>query len=56
MHRRNFMKTAGAITAASYNRVIGANSRVGLAVIGAGRRGTIVSQAFLADGRALRHL
>jgi predicted dehydrogenase len=46
------MKTAGAITALSYNRVKGANSRVALAVIGAGRRGTIVSQAFLADGRA----
>lgn len=52
MHRRNFMKAASALSALSYNRVRGANSRVGLAVIGAGRRGTEVSRAFVADGRA----
>ena len=51
MDRRNFMKAAGAMTALSYSRVKGANERLGLAVIGAGRRGTEVSKAFVADGR-----
>ena len=52
MDRRNFLKTATVLTAGSFNRVKGANNRVGLAVIGAGRRGTEVTRAFLADGRA----
>lgn len=52
MERRDFLKAATAMTALSYSRVKGANDRVGFAVIGAGRRGTIVSQAFLSDGRA----
>ena len=43
MDRRNFVKTATALTTASYNRVKGANDRIGLGLIGAGRRGTIVS-------------
>jgi len=51
MDRRDFIKAAGAMTALSYSRVQGANSRIGLGIIGAGRRGTNVSQAFLADGR-----
>jgi predicted dehydrogenase len=52
MDRRDFIKTASAMTALSYSRVNGANNRIGIGVVGAGRRGTIVSQAFLADGRA----
>ncbi len=43
---------AAAISAASYRRVLGANSRVGVALIGSGRRGREVMGAMLADGRA----
>ena len=42
VHRREFIKTAGAATAAtalSYSRVIGANDRVRLGLIGCGSRG-----------------
>ena len=52
MNRRTFVKTAGVISALSYGRIKGANSRIGIGLIGAGRRGTIVSQAFLSDNRA----
>jgi len=56
MNRREFLAgsatAAAALSARSYARVIGANDRVGLGVIGLGRRGTIVSSALLADGRA----
>jgi len=55
MNRRDFLytgtATAAALTARSYARVLGANDRVGLGVIGLGRRGTIVSGGFLADPR-----
>jgi predicted dehydrogenase len=40
-----------ALTAASYRRVLGANDRVGMALIGSGRRGTIVMKAMLETGR-----
>ncbi len=50
MNRRRFVHTFGAIgiSAASYSRILGANDRLGLALIGAGRRGTQVAAAFLA--------
>jgi predicted dehydrogenase len=40
-----------ALTAASYRRVLGANDRLGIALIGSGRRGTIVMRAMLETGR-----
>jgi predicted dehydrogenase len=40
------------VAAASYRRVAGANSRIGVALIGSGRRGREVSGALLADSRA----
>jgi len=49
MNRREFV--AAGIGAASYARVNGANERIGLALIGAGRRGTEVAKAFAADER-----
>ena len=42
---------AGSMTARSYASILGANDRVGLGVIGLGRRGTIVSNAFAQDPR-----
>ena len=55
MNRRDFLytgtATAAALSARSYARILGANDRVGLGVIGLGRRGTIVSGGFLADPR-----
>src|SRR5262249_40905643 len=50
MNRRQFHKSAalaGIATAASYNRVLGANDRVGLGLIGLGNRGDQVLDAFL---------
>jgi predicted dehydrogenase len=56
MNRRSFLyagaATAAAMSARSYGRIAGANDRVGIGVIGLGRRGTIVSSAFLEDKRA----
>ena len=56
MNRREFIYTGtvavAATSAHSYTRILGANDRVGLGVIGLGRRGTIVSKEFLADPRA----
>jgi len=54
MNRREMAKIIGgaALTAASYRRVWGANSRLGLGLIGSGRRGTIVMKAMLGTGRA----
>jgi predicted dehydrogenase len=56
MNRRSFLyagaASAAAMTARSYGRIAGANDRVGIAVIGLGRRGTIVSSALLEDKRA----
>ena len=56
MNRRNFLlasvTAAAGMSARSYARVLGSNDRVGLGIIGLGRRGTIVSSAFLQDNRA----
>jgi predicted dehydrogenase len=57
MQRRNFLINAGAaaLTAASYQRVFAAgsaNDRLGMALIGSGRRGREVMGAFLKTGRA----
>ena len=41
-----------ALTAASYRRVAGANAKIGLALIGSGRRGREVTAGILRDGRA----
>jgi predicted dehydrogenase len=55
MNRRHFLiksaTAAAAMSAQSYARVLGANDRVGVGVIGLGRRGTIVSAALLGDAR-----
>lgn len=48
MERRKFLIA----TAASYARVLGANDRLGMALIGSGRRGREVMKAFLDTGRA----
>ena len=41
MKRREFLSNVGAaaLTAASYARVVGANDRLGMALVGSGRRG-----------------
>jgi len=41
MNRRDFLVSTGAVmlTAASYGKVLGANDRLGIAVVGSGRRG-----------------
>jgi predicted dehydrogenase len=56
MNRRGFLyagaASAAVMSARSYGRILGANDRVGIGVIGLGRRGTIVSGAFLEDKRA----
>jgi predicted dehydrogenase len=55
MNRRDFLlatATAAGMSASSYARVLGANDRVGLGIIGLGRRGTIVSGALVKDPRA----
>jgi predicted dehydrogenase len=54
--RRRFLQASGAITALamtarSYGQILGANDRVGLGIVGVGRRGRIVGAAFLADKR-----
>jgi predicted dehydrogenase len=59
MNRRHFLYTGAAaaatatqaMNARSYASILGANDRVGLGVIGLGRRGTIVSSAFAQDPR-----
>ena len=52
--RRDFLKTAGQAaavwTAASYSRILGANDRVQLGLIGAGERGRHVASQFLKAG------
>jgi len=62
MNRRDFLVGAASASALagasagmgarSYARVLGSNDRVGLGIIGLGRRGTIVSGALLRDPRA----
>jgi predicted dehydrogenase len=51
MKRREFVAGA-AMTAASYRRIRGANDRLGMALVGGGRRGREVMKAFLATDRA----
>jgi predicted dehydrogenase len=53
MTRREVGKIVlGGLTAASYSRVMGANDRAGVALIGGGRRGREVMGAMLSSGRA----
>jgi predicted dehydrogenase len=54
MQRRSFLLGVGAtaLTAASYQRIRGANDRLGMALVGTGRRGREVMKAFLSTGRA----
>ncbi|HMV50223.1 MAG TPA: Gfo/Idh/MocA family oxidoreductase, partial [Blastocatellia bacterium] len=54
MQRRQFLlnASAAAFTAASYQRILGANDRLGMALIGSGRRGREVMKAFLTTGNA----
>jgi predicted dehydrogenase len=56
MNRRGFLygsaASAAALSARSYGRIPGSNDRVGIGVIGLGRRGTIVGGALLEDKRA----
>lgn len=58
MNRRDFLLTGAAAAAAtramdarSYASILGANDRVGLGIIGLGRRGTIVTDAFIQNPR-----
>lgn len=51
MNRRQFARTIAA-TAVSYRRILGANDRLGIALIGSGRRGRDVAKALLATGQA----
>lgn len=57
MNRRDFAwtLTSSALTAASYQRVMGANDRLGMALIGSGRRGREVMKAFLDTDAAELH-
>jgi predicted dehydrogenase len=48
--RRNFPAALTAASAASYNRILGANDRVGVGYIGLGNRGDQVHDAFLEHG------
>jgi predicted dehydrogenase len=56
MNRREFLQAAATVsastfTARSYSQIVGANSKVGLGIVGVGRRGLIVGGAFLKDKR-----
>lgn len=46
-----FRLTAAGMTAASYNRILGANGKVNLGVIGSGSRGTFVMETFQKTNR-----
>jgi predicted dehydrogenase len=48
--RRDFARSAGLATAASYSRILGANDRVRMGYIGVGNRGDQVHDAFLETG------
>jgi predicted dehydrogenase len=54
MKRREFLAATGgvALSALSSRRILGANDRLGVALIGSGRRGREVMRAFLQSGRA----
>jgi hypothetical protein len=45
--RRDFARTAGVATAASYSRILGASDRVHMGYIGVGNRGDQVHDALL---------
>ena len=49
--RRNFLRTASAASALSYQRIMGANERVNLGLIGSGERGRFVMGRFIASGQ-----
>jgi predicted dehydrogenase len=49
--RRKFLTTAGAVTALSYQRILGANGRVNLGLIGSGERGRYVMTRFIASNQ-----
>ena len=49
--RRNLLRIAAAVTAASYARIQGANDRLAMSIIGAGRRARDVSRALIATNR-----
>jgi predicted dehydrogenase len=49
--RREFVRAAAAVTAASYSRVLGANDRISLGVIGTGDRGRYVMGQFQKTGK-----
>jgi predicted dehydrogenase len=61
INRREFLQSGSAVaavaatsvamTARSYGQILGANDRVGVGIIGVGRRGRIVGAAFLQDKR-----
>jgi len=50
MNRRDFAKSAAAMTALSYSRILGANERVQMGFIGLGNRGDQVHEGFLEYG------
>jgi predicted dehydrogenase len=54
MKRREFLAASGglALSALSYSRILGANDRLGVALVGSGRRGREMMKAMLATGRA----
>jgi hypothetical protein len=49
MERRIFLKSAAGIAAASYERVLGANERINIGLIGSGGQGSSDFKAFLAN-------
>jgi len=49
-NRRMFLKSTVALTALSCPRIVGANNRIRLGLIGAGRRGTYVTECCLKTG------
>jgi hypothetical protein len=50
LSRRDFARTTAAATAASYQRILGANDRIRMGFIGLGNRGDQVHDAFLEHG------
>src|SRR5580700_1493182 len=46
LNRRDLFRTAAVFSAASYQRILGANDRVNLGLIGAGERGSFVMSVF----------
>lgn len=55
MTRRQFAHTLG-VSAFSYQRILGANERIGLALIGSGRRGRDVAKAAIGTTQADLHV